>query len=416
MKILNFGSCNLDFVYTLDHIVMPGETEATDAYEVFAGGKGLNQSVAAARAGAMAYHAGCVGNNGEMLRQILEESGVDTTFLETVDSANGHAIIQVSRKGENAIFLYPGSNEKITEEQIDRALQPFAAGDFLLLQNETNLVPYAVRRGAERGMKVVLNPSPFNEKIREIDFSLLSYLILNEVEGKALTGSDDPRECIGLLRKQYPNLAVVLTLGKEGSIFCDGSGTFYQPAYRVCVVDTTAAGDTFTGYFLSSLADGDSCADGLRIASAASALAVSRMGAAPSIPRKEEVLAALATLTPYGKDESEEQELRNRIERYLGSHLRDASLSGLATSLGYSAAYTGNLVKKHFAMPFSVLLLRIRCGKAAELLEKTDLSIEDIIDYVGYKNESFFRKAFRDRYACSPRNYRNMKRGSKDDA
>ena len=412
MKILNFGSCNLDFVYTLDHIVAPGETESTDAYEVFAGGKGLNQSVASARAGASVYHAGCVGNNGEMLRQILEESGVDTAFLETVDSPNGHAVIQVSRKGENSIFLYPGSNEKITEEQIDRALQLFGEGDFLLLQNETNLVPYVARRGAERGMKVVLNPSPFNEKIEEIDFSRLSYLILNEVEGKALTGSDDPRECIGLLRKRYPNLAVVLTLGKEGSVYCDGDGIFRQPAFRVTAVDTTAAGDTFTGYFLASLADGISSAEALRIASAASALAVSRMGAAPSIPKKQEVLEVLPTLTPYEREEDPERELRNRIEAYLFAHLRDASLGGLAGELGYSAAYTGNLVKKRFAMPFSALLLRARCGKAAELLEQTDLSVEEIIDAVGYKNESFFRNAFRERYACSPRNYRKMKRGT----
>ncbi|MBQ4324114.1 MAG: helix-turn-helix domain-containing protein [Clostridia bacterium] len=411
MKILNFGSCNLDYVYTLDHIVTPGETESTDRYDVFAGGKGLNQSIAAAKAGAEVWHAGCVGRDGGMLLKMLSDSNVDVSFLDTVDSPNGHAVIQVSRRGENSIFLYPGSNEMLTEEQIDRVISHFSAGDLLLVQNETNLVPEIVRKGWERGMKIVLNPSPYNEKIETIDFRCLSYLILNEVEGKAISGSDDPSECLAFLRNKYPDLTVVLTLGTQGCLLGDGEEKLFHPAYEVKAVDTTAAGDTFTGYFLASVADGLPRVEALRRASCASALAVSRMGAAPSIPYKEEVLQALLELKPILHRADPAEETRRLIRSYLEEHLKDASLQGLAERLGYSAAYTGNLVKLRCGMPFSALLRQSRCSRCAKLLVETDRSVEDIIDSVGYKNESFFRKAFRERYGLSPRAYRKQMRG-----
>lgn len=413
MKILNFGSCNLDYVYTLDHIVAPGETESSDAYAVFPGGKGLNQSVACARAGAEIWHAGCIGQNGDLLRDVLAESGANVSCLKAVESPNGHAVIQVSRKGENSIFLYPGSNEKITEEQIDGVLSRFAEGDFLLLQNEVNLVPRMVERAHARGLKIVLNPSPFNEKIGEIDFSLLTYLILNEVEGKALSGSDSPEECLAYLRKKYPALTVVLTLGTQGCILSSPRETLSHPAYAVTAVDTTAAGDTFTGYFFASVAAGEKEEEALRLASAASALAVSRMGAASSIPYLWEVREALTSLKPIAAGPNAEETQRNRIAEYISAHLRDATLEGAAQWLGYSSAYTGSLIKKRFGIPFSKLLQRSRAAAAAHDLATTDDSVTEIIDRVGYKNESFFRKAFRERYAVTPGEYRNMKRGEK---
>ncbi len=408
MKLLNFGSCNLDFVYSLDHIVAPGETEATVSSEIFPGGKGLNQSIAAARAGAEVYHAGCIGTDGGMLREIMAESGVDVSYLQTVDSKNGHAIIQVSRAGENAIFLYPGSNEMLTEALIDRVLADFVPGDFLLLQNETNLVDVLVEKGSARGLKIVLNPSPYNEKIRQIDLSKLSYLILNEVEAREIAGSDEPEVALGLLRKKYPGLAVVLTLGVKGCVYRDENETVYHPAFRVKVVDTTAAGDTFTGYFFAGLSEGRPVTEALRRASAASALAVSRMGAAPSIPYEKEVAEALQSLLPYGSA-SPDTSRKQRVTDYIREHLREASLPGLADLLGYSAAYTGALVKKLTGRTFSALLQQERCGAAARLLTETGLSVEEIIYSVGYKNETFFRKAFRECYGCTPREYRKMR-------
>ncbi|MBP3300430.1 MAG: helix-turn-helix domain-containing protein [Clostridia bacterium] len=411
MKILNFGSCNLDYVYTLDHIVAPGETESTDSFDLFPGGKGLNQSIAAAKAGAKVYHAGCLGRDGEPLREIMTQGGVDLSYLRNVDLPNGHAVIQVSRKGENSIFLFAGSNNAVTEAQVDAVLENFSEGDFLLLQNEINLVPYLVKKGHEKGMQIVLNPSPFNEKIAEIDFSCLSYLILNEVEAREISEGSDPDECLGILGKRYPSLKVVLTLGTRGCRYRDGNESLYHPAFRVSAVDTTAAGDTFTGYFLAALADGLSPSEGLRRASAASALAVSRMGAAPSIPYKEEVLAALPDLKPLREHTDPMEEKRKLILDYLESNLKDASLEGLADRLGYSPAYTGNYVKTCCSLPFSKLLQKVRCSVAAKLLAETSESVEEIIYRVGYQNESFFRKVFRERYGVTPLAYRKKMRG-----
>lgn len=304
MKILNFGSCNLDHVYAMDHIVSPGETESTEAFEVFAGGKGLNQSVALAKAGAQVFHAGCLGRDGAMLRDVLEQGGADTSHLRSVDVPNGHAVIQVAANGENAIFLYAGSNAAVCEEQIDEVLDAFDPGDFLLLQNEINLVAQIVRKGAEKGLRIVLNPSPVNAALFEIDVSLLSYLILNEVEAEALCGHADPDTCLSVLRERYPSLRVVLTLGEKGSFYRCAETQLFQPAFRVNVVDTTAAGDTFTGYFLASLAEGRSEQECLRLASAAAALAVSRKGAAPSVPLRDEVLAALPNLKPLEESDA----------------------------------------------------------------------------------------------------------------
>ena len=168
MKILNFGSCNIDYVYSLDHIVRVGETENSDKMEIFAGGKGLNQSIAIARAGEKVCHAGCVGEDGDMLIELMRDSGVDTSCIKTVDSKNGHAIIQVSCAGENSIFLYPGSNAMVTREYIDAVLDGFSKGDLVLLQNEISNVDYIIRRAYEKKMQVMLNPSPFNEKLKEI--------------------------------------------------------------------------------------------------------------------------------------------------------------------------------------------------------------------------------------------------------
>ena len=289
MKILNFGSCNIDYVYALPHIVGEGETEAATGLSLFPGGKGLNQSVALARAGATVFHAGCIGQEGTMLRDLLAKSGADVSYLKTVDEKNGHAIIQVSERGENSILLFPGANETVTEAQIREVLDAFEAGDMLVLQNEISHVDTLVKEGYARGMQIVLNPSPYNEKLKNIDLGMLSYLLLNEVEMGQITGCDDPARGLEMLAAQYPRLQVVLTLGKAGCLYRQGDRVLRQSAFTVAVQDTTAAGDTFTGYFVAALARGESVEKALLTASAAAAISVSRKGAAPSIPTFDEV-------------------------------------------------------------------------------------------------------------------------------
>lgn len=290
MKILNFGSCNIDFVYSVDTMVNPGETISAKSVEKFPGGKGLNQSIACARAGVPVFHAGHIGGDGEFLREIMKISGVDTRYLKTIDNLTGHAIIQVTPNGENSIIVYGGANEEITKEYVDEILLNFSENDFIVLQNEISEIPYIIEKASEIGMKIVLNPSPFNERIKFIDFDKLSYLILNEHEAESLSGKIEKDDFVKCCRKNYPNLTVILTRGKQGSIYFDKDVEISQDAYKVIAVDTTAAGDTFTGFFFASICKGETPQNALKIASMASAISVTKKGAASSIPMIDEVM------------------------------------------------------------------------------------------------------------------------------
>lgn len=289
MKILNFGSLNLDSFYSVEHFVQAGETISSSKLEKFCGGKGLNQSIALAKAGAEVYHAGCVGEDGECLRQLLRDSGVDVRYVRTAGAVSGHAIIQVDRNGQNCILLYGGANQKLTKEWIDEVIGQFDKGDILLLQNETNEIGTIVDRAYAQGMEVALNPSPVDAHLDEIDMKKVRYFILNEIEGKALTGKTEAQDILDAFRSRYPGSVVVLTLGKDGVVYDDGVTRCSHGIYDVPVVDTTGAGDTFTGYFLACRVAGERPEEALRLASVASSIVVSRKGAGPSIPPMEEV-------------------------------------------------------------------------------------------------------------------------------
>ncbi len=290
MKVLNFGSLNVDYVYQVDHMVQPGETQASSGMEIFLGGKGFNQSVALAQAGAEVFHAGLIGSDGQAFLGACGEYGIHTEYIRTIEGRSGHTIIQVDKSGQNCILLYGGSNRALTKEFIDEVLQNFDAGDFLLLQNEVNLLDYIMDRAWERGMKIVLNPSPFDDGLKPCDFSKVYCFLLNEIEGMQLTGETDLKKIPDRILEKYPDAKVVLTLGGEGSVYADQNTTVRQDIFKVDVVDTTAAGDTFTGYFIAGLMEGRPVEEILRIAAKASAIAVSRKGASPSIPSREEVI------------------------------------------------------------------------------------------------------------------------------
>ena len=300
MKVLNFGSLNLDYVYRVEHFAQPGKTLSSTSQTVNPGGKGLNQSIALARAGGEVYHAGCLGVGGEGLGKLLQENGVDTTYLVPTDELQGNAVIQVDQSGQNCILLFGGSNQCITSGQVDKTLSVFSAGDYLVLQNEVNDLPMIVEKAWERGMKIVLNPSPYNEKLSAVDFGKLSWLLVNEVEAAQLSGSEDPEEAWRMLHEAYPHLSVLITLGSAGSVaYRVENGeveTARQEAFRVRAVDTTAAGDTFTGFFIGALLEDKPLQECMRRASMASALGVTRPGAAGSIPTRDEVKDALAKL------------------------------------------------------------------------------------------------------------------------
>lgn len=294
MKILSFGSLNLDYVYTVEHFVKGGETLASLNRNEFCGGKGLNQSIALARAGARVYHAGRIGPEGTVLKELLESSGVDTSLTRGIDAPTGHAIIQVDPSGQNCILIYGGANQRISEADVDQMLSDFEAGDVLLLQNETSARDYAITKAAEKGMLVALNPSPMDDGLKNSPaLKYVRWFILNEIEGHELSGETEPEKICHTMHQRYPGSIIVLTLGSDGVMYFDGVNTYTHGIYRVPVVDTTAAGDTFAGYFLACTAAGQTVPKALDISSKASAIAVSRAGASGSIPTLEEVSATV---------------------------------------------------------------------------------------------------------------------------
>jgi len=291
-KIVCLGSLNLDHVYRLNHFVRPGETLNSERYTVGCGGKGLNQSIALARAGAKVMHAGRIGFDGIVLRDALKSSGVDVSLIVEGEEPTGHAIIQVDKKGENAIILYGGANQAITEEQIDAAINA-AQGGILLLQNEINSLDLILRKAHERGVKTAFNFAPFDpEEAKTLPLELLSYLIVNEIEGAGVAGIETPGAILKTLKAKYPECRVILTLGKEGAVFLDDNGsTTLIPPFPAKVVDTTSAGDTFIGFLFAGLLEGKPLRDAMTLASRASAITVSRAGAANSIPFRRELEA-----------------------------------------------------------------------------------------------------------------------------
>lgn len=289
MNIYNLGSMNIDYVYQVDHFLQPGETLSSEAMQIFPGGKGLNQSVALGRAGAYVFHGGFSGNGSEFLIETMESSGVNTGRICKRPESLGHAIIQVDKTGQNCIMLYPGTNHMFTADYIETFLGDAQPGDILLLQNECDCLEDAFIIAHGKKLQIAFNPSPFHEKIRDLPLEYVSWWFCNEIEGAALFGSTEPDFIADNFARMYPESNLILTLGEEGSMYQRGRKRIYQAIHPAQVVDTTAAGDTFTGYFLSAIASEKSVEEALEIASCASSITVSRPGAASSIPFLNEV-------------------------------------------------------------------------------------------------------------------------------
>jgi ribokinase len=294
-KLVNIGSLCIDFVYAVPSLVNAGETVASIDRQVFAGGKGLNQSLAAARAGAAVAHYGAVGDDGDMLLQQLAADNVDVQGVLQLAGPSGHAVIQVDSLGQNAIVISGGSNRQIPISLVEQAVGSLARGDWLLLQNEINDVDTIMRLAAEHSVKIAFNVAPPDERIHSYPIELLSLLVVNEPEAMALAGEQDAETAFNRLLSDFPKTSVVLTMGKSG-LLCFDADTGAQTragAFNVDALDETAAGDAFVGYLMAGLVAGQSLPEALPTASAAGALAVTREGAAPSIPLFEQVEALL---------------------------------------------------------------------------------------------------------------------------
>jgi ribokinase len=289
MRVLNIGSINIDHVYKVDHFARAGETIAGLNYSIFAGGKGFNQSIALARAGASTLHAGRVGEDASWLLRRLEQEGVDASHVTVSKDATGHAIIQVIPDGENAIVLYGGANQLISESDIESALSACSAGDYLLVQNETSCVAQAIQKARDSGLRVVFNPAPMTANVHRYPLECVDIFILNETEAEGLTGKTDPAGIIASMRDRFPRSATVLTRGSKGAIYFDASSVHHEPALPADAVDTTAAGDTFIGFFLAELMLTEDPVKALAQGCHAAAVCVTRAGASDSIPLRQEL-------------------------------------------------------------------------------------------------------------------------------
>lgn len=287
MSILCIGSINIDHVYRVGRHPAPGETLSDKGHAVHLGGKGANMSLAAAAAGARLRHVGAVGAEGTWCRDRLAVAGVDVSAVVEVDGATGHAIIMVDDAGENIILIHAGANRALTEAQIEGAIASASPGDWVLLQNETNLVPFAARAARAAGLKVAYAAAPFDaEAAREV-LPHVDLLAVNEVEAAQLA------DALGTTAETLPVPAVLVTMGAEGAHLTQAGEIFEVSAFPVTPVDTTGAGDTFLGYALAALDAGSAPADALRRAAAASAIQITRPGAADAIPTAAEVDAFL---------------------------------------------------------------------------------------------------------------------------
>ena len=293
MKILNYGSLNIDYTYSVDHFVRGGETMSSEEMHVFSGGKGLNQSIALSKSGAEVWHAGAIGTgDGDFLIRQLKEAGVNTEYISVLDGKTRHAIIQKAKDGGNCILLFGGANQQITREMVDGVMDHFEKGDYLVLQNEISEIGYIMERAREKGMVLVFNPSPMDDKISTYPLEYVDYFLLNEIEAGDICGEQGSgEELLQKLSDKFPASKIVLTLGGDGSLYRDGQRILTQGIYKVPVADTTAAGDTFTGFLIGGLVQGLDAGEALDLAAKAAAIAVSRPGAAPSIPSREEVEA-----------------------------------------------------------------------------------------------------------------------------
>ena len=289
MKILNFGSLNIDKVYAVEEIVKGGETIDSVSFSESVGGKGLNQSIAVAKAGGNIMHAGCVGKDGEILLQALKDNNVDTSLIKTVETASGQAIIQVDKHGQNCIILFHGANYEVDKAYIDEVMQDFAQGDILILQNEISNIDYIIEVAKAKQMKIYLNPSPINENLNKYNMQAIDGIFVNEHEGAYLADKEKVEDILDSLASKYPELEIILTFGDKGAYYRHKDINIFQPAYKVDAVDTTAAGDTFNGALCVALSEGEKLEDAVRFASKAASIAVTRIGAQNSIPYRSEL-------------------------------------------------------------------------------------------------------------------------------
>ena len=282
--IINFGSINIDHVYQVSAMPIPGETISAISYEKFLGGKGINQSIAIAKANGRVTHVGSVGNDSYWVLSEIEKLGVKTSKISEQKCATGHAIIFVNQEGENMIVIEGGANQQLTKSEIDAALNSGnPEHDWVLFQNETNLTEYLAQKAKAAGYRLAYSAAPFKAETVENILPMIDLLAVNEIEAAALA------DHLHVAQNEIPVSELLITKGAKGSVLMTGNEQHSQSAISVEALDTTGAGDTFLGSFLANYCEGVDAKTALEYAAHASALQVTRAGAATAIPGQDEV-------------------------------------------------------------------------------------------------------------------------------
>jgi ribokinase len=301
MKILVFGSINMDLTTYSEKLPRPGETLHGTSYITVPGGKGNNQAVACARLGAETMMIGRVGNDtfGKEVLDLIAKENVDTSQIITDENAGtGLATINVDKNAENVIIVIPGANHTLDSSDVDRAKEFLDSTDVLMLQLEVSLEPtYDLARIAkEKGVKVVFDPAPARS-LPEYVYELVDYMTPNEVETEQLVGikptnPEEAAKAATLLRKKGVGCAII-KLGAQGAYYDCEEGNGFVPAFKVNAIDTVAAGDAFNAGFAVAIAEGKEISEAVRWGAAAGAIATTRKGALPAMPFREELLELL---------------------------------------------------------------------------------------------------------------------------
>ena len=286
--LFNFGSINIDHVYQVTNLPNPGETIAATRYSKFLGGKGINQSIAAQSTGCETRHYGAVGPDGEWALRHIEQFGVSTKNIMQLEQPTGHAIIFVDENAENQIVIEGGANQRLSKSMISDALDSGNPdNDWVLLQNETNLTEEIVELSKSKGFRVAYAAAPFIPEVAGSLAGKVDLFAVNEIEAGQLA------KALSTGIANLPVNQLLMTKGSSGVEIISGGETIFQPAFPVEAIDTTGAGDTFLGSFLGSYAQYNDIKGALRYAAAASAIQVTRPGAATAIPSRNEVEAFL---------------------------------------------------------------------------------------------------------------------------
>lgn len=295
-KIVVIGSSNTDMVVRSEHLPRPGESVLGGDFMMAGGGKGANQAIAVAQMGHNVIFSAAVGRDmfGDAAVAGYQRFGVDTSYIVRKDSPSGIALIMVDGAGQNSISVALGANNCLTAEDVMPALESVSAGDIVLLQLEIPMstVDACVAVAAAKGAKVVLNPAPA-AVVSEQTLSKLYLITPNQTEAQTLTGIEVVDEASATAAAKALTAKgverVVITMGSQGSLLYEDGVREIIPAHKVSAVDTTAAGDVYNGALCAAIAEGMSLGDALRFATKAAAISVTRAGAQPSVPSREEV-------------------------------------------------------------------------------------------------------------------------------